>query len=420
MTKAVHAGWRSDPATGAFALPIYETAGYEFRDTAYAADLFALKQEGYIYSRLGNPTVAAFEEALAAMEGGAAALATSSGQAAFTVLLMALVSAGGHVIVAASSYGGTLTLLRNLLGRYGVDVDVVDMNHPCNVQSAMREETRAIVCETIGNPVMNVAPLETLASLAKRHSVPLIVDNTFSPLLCEPIRWGADVVVYSTTKYISGLGTVVGGAVVDSGNFDWSGDERWPILNRPESAYNGVVFTEHFGPAALAARMRLSIMRDIGVCPSPFDCYMLRQSLTTLPLRMKRHSESALEVAAFLESHPAVASVSYPGLASHPQHDLAKRYLAVGASGMMSINLKGGYDAGVKFLDGVSLFATVANVGDSRSMAIHSASTTHAQLTPEQRAATGIGEGMIRVSVGLEEPKDLIADLDTALAGAGS
>lgn len=415
MTRALHAGWRSDPVNGSFGMPIYLTAGYEFKSTEYAANVFALEEPGYIYSRLGNPTAAVFEEALAEVEGGVAAIATSSGQAAFMLLIMSLAVAGDHVIVARSSYGGTLTLLKNLFSRYGVEVDVIDINHPCNLQAAIRDNTKAVICEAIGNPVMNVAPLETLAGLAKRSGIPFIVDNTFSPVVCRPFEWGADIVVYSTTKYISGHGNIIGGAIVDSGNFDWTVDEKWASLNKPDPAYHGLVFTERFGKAALIAKIRASIMRDVGACPSPFDCYMLRQSLMTLPLRMERHSKSALEVAAFLEGHPAVASVSYPGLSSHPQHDLAKQYLKGGASGMLSFELKGGYDAGVRFLDGVRIFANVANVGDSRSMVIHSASTTHAQLTPEERSAAGVGEGMIRMSVGLEDVCDLIADLERAL-----
>lgn len=415
MTRALHAGWRSDPATGAFGLPIYATAGYEFRDTQRAADIFALKEPGYIYSRLGNPTAAAFEEALASIEGGVSAIAASSGQAAFTLLVTALAGEGDHLVVARSSYGGTLTLLKNLFGRLGIEVDVVDINHPCNVQTAIRENTRAVLCEVIGNPVMNVAPLETIAGAAHRAGVPFVVDNTFSPVVCAPFKRGADVVVYSTTKYISGLGNVIGGAIVDSGNFDWTGDPRWAAFNAPDPAYHGVVFTERFGKNALIAKIRTSMMRDIGAAPSPFDCYLLRQSLMTLPLRMARHSENAMKAAEFLASHPKVESVSYPGLASHPQHDLAKQYFEGGYSGMLAFDIKGGYDAGVRFLDSLELLANVANVGDARSMAIHSASTTHAQLSPEERAAAGIGEGMIRVSVGLEDADDIIADLAAAL-----
>lgn len=415
MTRALHAGWRSDPATGAFGLPIYMTAGYEFRDTEYAAELFALERPGYIYSRLGNPTVAAFEEALVSIEGGVAAVAASSGQAAFTMLVTALASAGDHIVVARSSYGGTLTLLKNLFGRFGVEVDVIDINHPCNVQTAIKDNTRAVICEVIGNPVMNVAPLETIAGVAHREGVPFVVDNTFSPVLCRPFKWGADVVVYSTTKYISGLGNVIGGAIVDSGNFDWTGDQKWASLNSPDPAYHGVVFTERFGKGALMAKVRTSMMRDLGTNPSPFDCYMLRQSLVTLPLRMERHSTNAMEVARFLEGHPRVEHVSYPGLPSHPQHDFAKQYLEGGFSGMMAFDIKGGYEAGVRFLNALELLANVANVGDARSMAIHSASTTHSQLTPEERAAAGIGEGMIRVSIGIEDAADIIADLAAAL-----
>lgn len=415
-TRAFHAGWRSDPATGSFGLPVYPTAGYEFRDARHAASLFQLKEPGYIYSRLGNPTVAAFEEALADLEGGAAAIATSSGQGAFVLLVAALASAGDHVIAAKSLYGGTLTLLKNQFGRFGLDVEFVDMDHPCNVEKAMREETRAVICEVVGNPVMNVAPLESIARIAKRNDVPLVVDNTFSPLICNPFEWGANAVVHSTTKYISGLGNVVGGAIVDGGNFDWK-SEKWTSLNKPDPAYGGIVFAERFGAAALAAKIRTSMMRDFGACPSPFDGYLLRQSLATLPLRMERHCRNGQAVAEHLASHPRVESVGYPGLPSHPQHDLARQYLPNGAGGIMSFCIRGGYDAGVKFLDSLEIFANVANVGDARSMAIHSASTTHSQLTPAERAAVGIGEGMIRLSVGLEDVEDLLDDLEQAFAG---
>lgn len=415
MTRVLHSGWRSDPVTGAFGLPIYPTAGYEFQSASHAAELFALETAGHIYSRLSNPTVSAFEETLADMEGGVAAVATSSGQAALSLLVMTLASPGDHIVVSRTSYGGTLTLLKNLLGRYGLEIEALDFNHPCCVQNAIKENTRAILCEAIGNPVMNVAPLESLAGLARRSGVPFIVDNTFSPVLCSPLDWGADVVLYSTTKYISGLGHVLEGAIVDGGRFDWSADDRWASLNRPDPAYHGVVFTERFGASALSAKIRTSLMRDLGACPSPFDSYLLRQSLATLPLRMKRHSENAQTIAEFLENHPAVSSVSYPGLSSHPQHDLARQYLVGGFSGMISCELAGGYEAGVRFLENTGLFAHVANVGDARSMAIHSASTTHSQLTAEERAAAGIGEGMIRLSVGLEDVEDLVADLKDAL-----
>lgn len=415
MTRALHAGWRSDPATGAFGLPIYVTAGYEFRSTEHAADVFALDEPGYIYSRLGGPTAAAFEEALCAIDGGVAAVAASSGQAAFTLLVAALASAGDHVIVSRSSYGGTLTLLKNLFGRFGVEVDMVNVDHPCSVRDAIRPNTRAVICEVIGNPTMNIAPLETIAGSAHRAGVPFIVDNTFSPVICEPFKWGADVIVYSTTKYISGLGGVIGGAIVDGGTFDWDADAKWASLNAPDPAYHGVVFTKAFGRAALAAKIRASLLRDIGACPSPFDCWVLRQTLTTLPMRMERHSANAMRVAQFLEGHPKVARVSYPGLPSHPQHDFAVQFFGSRFSGMMSFELAGGYDAGVRFLNSLEMLANVANVGDSRSMAIHSASTTHSQLSPEERAASGIGEGMIRLSIGLEDADDIIADISQAL-----
>ncbi len=413
MTKALHSGWKCDPATGASGLPIYASSAFQFKNTEFAARLFNLEEEGFIYSRLANPTVCAFEEGLNSLEGGVGCLATSSGQAAFTHLIAALCSSGDNLVVSRKVYGGTLTLLQNVFSRYGVETILIDSDHPCQVEQSINDRTRGIITEIIGNPMMNVAPLEALSRIARRQGVPLIIDNTFAtPVLCRPIEWGAHVVVYSTTKYISGNGNLIGGAIVDGGTFPW-GDypDKYPTLAAPDPAYHGITFTEHFGKAALYNKLHASIIRDMGGCPSAFDAYLLHLSLATLPLRMKRHSENALEVAKFLEAHPAVEWVSYPGLANHPQNDMAQVYLKDGCGGMMAFSVKGGIEAGRKLLDSLELIGHMANLGDSRTLIIHPASTTHSQLSKEQRAAAGLTDGLIRLSVGLEEVKDIIEDL---------
>ena len=418
-TRALHAGWRSDPSTGAFGLPIYLTAAYQFRDSEHAVKLFELAEEGHIYSRLSNPTVGAYEAAVADLEGGVGALATSSGQAAFTHLLAALCSAGDHLVVSRKLYGGTLTLVKNTFARFGVTHTLVDTDDPSQVEAAVTPATRAILTETVGNPALNVAPLEDLGRIARARDVVLVVDNTFAtPCLCRPFEWGAHVVVHSTTKFLSGQGNVIGGMVVDGGTMDWEASDRWPLLTQPDPSYHGVVFTKQFGPAALAAKLRATLLRDLGGTPSAFDSYLLRQSLGTLPLRMARHSDNALTVARHLEAHPQVEWVLYPGLDSHPQRDLAKRYLPEGCGGMVACAIRGGVEAGRRFLDALGLFGHMANLGDSRSLAIHPASTTHSQLTREERLAGGIEDGLIRLSIGLEDPRDLVEDLEQAFAAA--
>lgn len=416
-TKALHSGWKYDPTTGASALPIYATSAYQFKDSEHAVRLFNLEEGGHIYSRLSNPTVAAFETALTALEGGVGCLATSSGQAAFTHLITALCSAGSNLVVSRQVYGGTLTLLQNVFARFGITSKFVDGDHPCQFEQAIDENTRGIITETIGNPVMNVAPLETLANIANRAGVPLIVDSTFAtPILCRPIEWGAHVIVHSTTKYISGNGNLLGGAVVDGGNFDWSKyPDKFPTLAKPDNAYHGITFTEHFGEAALYAKLHASIIRDLGGCPSAFDGFLLHTALATLSLRMAKHSENALKVAEYLEAHPAVEWVSYPGLGSHPQRDLAKQYLKDGCGGMMAFSIKGGIEEGRKLLDTLSLIGHMANLGDSRSLIIHPATTTHSQLSQEQREDAGITDGLLRLSIGIEDVEDILDDLGKAL-----
>ncbi len=419
MTRALHAGWSHDPATGSFGLPVYMTAGYRFESPEMAMRLFELEEPGHLYSRISNPTVAAFEQGLASLEGGVDCVATASGQAAFSHLLSALCSAGDHVVAGRRLYGGTLTLLKNVFGRLGVSSTIVETDDPDSVRAAITPQTRCILTETIGNPVMNVAPLEKLAEIARENSIPLVVDNTFAtPALCRPFEWGASVVIHSATKYLSGHGHVIAGAIVDGGNMDWNGSGKWGALTEPDASYHGLVFAERFGPSALAAKIRCSILRDLGGCLSPFNAYLLHLGLATLPLRMARHSENALEVASFLEGHPGVEWVRYPGLSSHPQKALSDRYLPNGAGGMLAFCIKGGVEAGKDFLKSLKLFATVANLGDSRSMALHPASTTHGQLSPADRKAAGIEDGLIRLSVGIEDAGDILADLDQALEKA--
>ena len=422
MTKALHCGWKNDPATGASGLPIYMTSAYQFRDTEQAARLFSLSEEGHIYSRLSNPTVSAFEEGLNSLEGGSGCVALSSGQSAFTHLIAALCSGGENLVVSRKIYGGTLTLLQNVFSRFGIETILVDSDHPCQVEQAVNDQTRGIITETIGNPMMNVAPLEALARIAKRQGVPLIIDNTFaSPVLCRPIEWGANAVIHSTTKYISGNGNVIGGAIIDGGNFDWPAyADKFPGLAKPDPAYHGIVFADKFGPSALYAKLHMALVRDLGGCQSAFDAYLLHLSLGTLPLRMERHSNNALEAARFLEEHPSVEWVRYPGLASHPQNDMARVYLKKGCGGMIAFSIKGGVTAGKKFIENLDLIGHMANLGDSRTIVIHPASTTHSQLTPEQRASAGIGEGLIRLSVGLEDLEDIKGDRSAALSAAST
>lgn len=392
MTKALHCGWASDPATGASALPIYATAAYQFRDAEHAANLFSLDEEGFIYSRLSNPTVMAFEKGLNALEDGVGCLATASGHSAYVHLLTALCSAGDHVIASKKLYGGTLTLLSDVHER---------------------------ITDNFGDNSLGVVPY-SLVDLATRWGIPLIIDNTFaSPALCRPFEWGAHVVIHSTSKYISGNGSLIGGAIVDGGNFDWDRHaNKFPGLTKPDKAYHNVVFTEKFGKAALYAKLHVSIIRDLGGCPSAFDGWQLHNALATLPLRMARVSENALAVAKYLEAHPRVEWVSYPGLASHPQNDLAKIYLADGCGGVMAFSVRGGLETGKKLLNSVELIGHMSNVGDSRTLIVHPASTTHSQMTPEQRAEIEIGEGLIRLSVGLEDVADIIEDLEQAFQAA--
>jgi O-acetylhomoserine (thiol)-lyase len=418
-TLAVRAGVETDGRTGASNIPIYLSSSFEFDDTEHAASLFNLEIPGHIYSRISNPTVAAFEERMAALEAGVAGLAGASGQACFALIALTLCNAGSHIVASTSLYGGTLNFLSHTLPRFGVTTSFVDVHDHAALEAAITPETRFVVVETIGNPAMTVADLPGLAAVAHAHGLPLVVDNTFSsPYLCRPADWGGDIVFHSATKYISGHGSVIGGVVVDAGTFDWQGSGRFPMLTEPYAPYNGIVFVDQYGPAAFGARARAEGMRDFGACMSPEVAYRLLEGLESLPMRMDRHVANAGVVAAHLESAPGVRSVSYPGLASRPDHNLAEKLMPRGAGGILAFTLEGGRQAGRSFIESTRIFTHLANVGDSRSLVIHPASTTHAQLDSNTLRAAGIDEGLVRMSVGLETVDDLVADIDRALRAA--
>jgi O-acetylhomoserine (thiol)-lyase len=414
-TLALHAGQQPDAATGSRAVPIYQTTSYVFRDTKHAADLFALREDGNIYSRLTNPTWDVLEKRVSVLEGGVAALVVSSGQSAESIAVLNLTQAGDHVVSSVSLYGGTYTLFRYTLARMGVTVNFVDPSDPQNFARAITPKTKCLYVETIGNPSLGIPDMETIAKIAHEAGIPLIVDNTFAtPYLCQPFEWGADIVIHSLTKWMGGHGTSIGGIIVDSGKFDWA-DSKFTEFTQPDPSYHGTVFAETFGKLAYIAKARLSLLRDLGPAMSPFNAFLLLQGIETLSLRMDRHCSNALAVAHFLEDHPMVSWVSYPGLSTHPSYALAKKYLTRGAGAMIGFGIKGGKQAGVKFIESVELLSHLANVGDAKTLIIHPASTTHQQLTLEEQAACGITEDFIRMSVGLEDVNDIIADIDQAL-----
>jgi O-acetylhomoserine (thiol)-lyase len=416
-TIALHAGQKPDPATNARAVPIYATTSYVFDDAAHAARLFALEEFGNIYTRIMNPTTGVFEERVAALEGGVGALGVASGQAAETLALLSLARAGDNIVASSSLYGGTYNLLRWTLPKYGIETRFVDGTRPETFAPAIDGRTKAVYLETIGNPRLDVHDLASIADIAHARGVPLVVDNTFAPLLCRPIEHGADVVVHSATKWIGGHGTAIGGVIVDGGTFDWAASERFRAdFVDPDPSYHGVSYTGAFGPAAFIIKTRVQGLRDLGPALSPFNAFLFLQGLETLPLRIQRHSENALVVARWLEARADVAWVSYPGLESHPGHRNALRYLRGGFGGMITFGLRGGVEAGRKLIDSVELFSLVANVGDAKSLIIHPASTTHQQLTPHEQASTGVTDDLVRLSIGLEHVDDLIADLDRAIA----
>ncbi len=421
-TLAVHGGQQPDPTTLARAVPIYQTTSYLFTDADHAARLFALEEFGNIYTRIMNPTVEVFEKRMALLEGGVGALATSSGQAAETLAILTILKAGDEMISANSLYGGTYNLFRHTLPKMGIKVHFVDPIDPSNFRKALTPKTKLIYAEMVGNPKLDTLDVEAVANIAHEAGIPLMVDNTMpTPALIQPIQWGADIVVHSTTKFIGGHGTSIGGVIVDSGKFDW-GNGNFPDFTSPDPSYHGLVLwdlPEPLKSMSFILKARLQMMRDIGACMSPFNAFLFLQGLETLHLRMERHSDNAMKVARFLEEHPCVSWVSYPGLPSHPTHETAKKYHKGGRYGaIIGFGIKGGYEAGKQFINELKLFSLLANIGDAKSLVIHPASTTHQQLTPEEQLETGVTPDFIRLSIGIEDVEDIIADLDQALRKA--
>lgn len=419
-TLALHAGQEPDPTTNALAVPIYQTASYTFDSADHAADLFSLRRPGNIYTRMMNPTTDVFEKRVAALEGGAGALAFSSGSAAVTFSMLNLAGAGDHLVSANSLYGGTYTLLAHTLPRLGLEVDLVDPVDPENFRRAIKPQTKLLYAETVGNPKLDTLDIAAVAAIAHEAGIPLIVDNTMaSPYLIRPLDHGADIVVHSATKFMGGHGTSIGGVVVDGGRFDWAQNDRFPGLVEPDDSYHGLEFVAALGPLAYVTRLRVSLLRDIGAALSPFNAFLLLQGLETLPLRMERHSSNALAVARHLQEHPKVAWVQYPGLECHATHGTACTYHYRGLFGaMLGFGVAGGREAGRRFVENTRLFSHLANIGDAKSLAIHPATTTHSQLTPEEQLQTGVTEDFVRLSVGLETIDDILADLDQALAAS--
>jgi O-acetylhomoserine (thiol)-lyase len=417
-TRALHAGHTPDPATGARAVPIWQTTSYVFRDTAHAARLFALEEFGNIYTRIMNPTTDVLEQRVAALEGGAAGLAFSSGMAAISATILTLAREGDEILSTTRLYGGTVTLFSATLPRMGIQVEYVDSDEADAFASRITDRTKAVYLETIGNPKLTVPDLAAIAKAAHARGVPVIVDNTTAtPALCRPIEHGADIVVHSLTKYLGGHGNSIGGLVADGGRFPWD-NGRFPEFVEPDPSYHGLEFYKTFGAVTFAVRARVRTLRDLGGCISPFNSFLILQGVETLSLRMARHSENALAVAKFLEKHKKVVWVLYPGLASYPSYARAKRYLAGGASGLVGFGIRGGVAAGRKFIESLRLFSHLANIGDARSLAIHPASTTHQQLSPDEQRQAGVTPDFVRLSVGLETIDDILADLEQALAKA--
>ena len=416
-TLQIHAGARPDPATGARQTPIYQTTAYVFRDADHAAALFNLQEVGYIYSRLTNPTVAVLQERIATLEGGVGAVCCSSGHAAQIMALFPLMAPGRNIVASSRLYGGTITQFSQTIKRFGWSATFVDFDDLDAVKAAINDDTRAVFCESIANPGGYITDLDAISAIANDAGLPLIVDNTSAtPYLCRPIEHGATLVVHSTTKYLTGNGTVTGGCVVDSGNFDWSASDKFPSLSDPEPAYHGLKFHETFGSLAFTFHGIAIGLRDLGMTMNPQAAHYTLMGIETLSLRMQRHVENAMTIASWLEGHDAVDYVTYAGLPSSPYNDRVARICPKGAGGLFTVALKGGYDACVKFVDSLEIFSHVANLGDARSLVIHSASTTHRQLSPEQQVAAGAGPNVVRISIGIEDAADLIRDLDQALS----
>ncbi|WP_286930562.1 MULTISPECIES: bifunctional o-acetylhomoserine/o-acetylserine sulfhydrylase [Aeromicrobium] len=420
-TKQIHAGQTPDPATGARALPIYQTTSYQFRDTQHAADLFALAEPGNIYTRIMNPTQDVVEQRLAALEGGVGALLVASGQAATTGALTNVAEAGDHIVASASLYGGTDSLLRHTFPKLGIEVTFVeDSNNPDAWRAAARENTKVFFGETIGNPKGDILDLEAISAVAKEVGVPFIVDNTVAtPYLLNPLKHGADTVVHSATKYIGGHGTAIAGVVIDGGTFDYAAHgDKFPGFTTPDASYHGLVFSEALGPAAYIAKLRVQYLRNVGPAVSPFNAFLIAQGLETLSLRLERHIENTRKVAEWLQAREDVAKVTWASLDGNPYKELADKYTPRGSGAVLTFELPGGVDAGRRFIDALELFSHVANIGDVRSLAIHPASTTHSQGTPEEHAATGVTPGLVRLAVGIEGIDDILADLDAGFRAA--
>ena len=421
-TIVLHTGYRSDPATNAVAVPIYQTTSYQFNNTEHASNLFALKELGNIYTRIMNPTSAVLEERMAALEGGVAALAVSSGQAASMMSIQNICHAGDNFVSSTDLYGGTWNLFANTLSTMGIEVRYVDPVDPEGFRKATDARTRCYYAETLPNPKLTVFPIKEVAAIGRSLGVPLIMDNTAAPILCRPIEHGAAIVVYSTTKYVGGHGTSIGGLIVDGGNFDWEANaQRFPMLNTPDPSYHGAIWTQAvkpLGPIAYIIKARVTLLRDVGAAMSPFNAFLFIQGLETLPLRMKAHCDNAKAVADYLTKHRKITKVIFPGLMSGETRRRADTYLSGGYGALVGFELKGGTASGRKFIDSLKMLYHVANIGDARTLAIHPASTTHSQLTAEEQMATGVTEGYVRLSVGIEHIEDIIADIDQALAAA--
>ncbi|MFZ3183604.1 MAG: bifunctional O-acetylhomoserine aminocarboxypropyltransferase/cysteine synthase [Pseudomonas sp.] len=419
-TLAIHAGYSPDPTTKAVAVPIYQTSSFAFDNTQHGADLFDLKVPGNIYSRIMNPTNDVLEQRVAALEGGVGALAVASGMAAITYAIQTIAEVGDNIVSVAKLYGGTYNLFAHTLPRSGIEVRFASHDDIAGLEALIDSRTKAVFCESIGNPAGNIVDLKALAEAAHRHGVPLIVDNTVAtPILCRPFEHGADIVVHSLTKYMGGHGTSIGGIVVDSGAFPWAEHkERFPLLNTPDPSYHGVTYTEAFGPAAFIGRCRVVPLRNMGAALSPFNAFLILQGLETLALRMERHCENALKVAIYLQNHPQVAWVKYAGLPDHPEHELAQRFTSGAPAGILTFGIDGGVAAGARFIDALQLVVRLVNIGDAKSLACHPASTTHRQLNEEELLKAGVSQDMIRLSIGIEHIDDILADLAQSLVAA--
>lgn len=415
-TRQLHAGYEPDPATGSRAVPIYQTAAYDLQSTERAARLFALQETGHIYTRISNPTTSVFEARIASLEGGVGAVETSSGHAAQVTAILTICEAGDHIVASSTLYGGTITQFKYSFPKLGIQVTLVDPTDSENFRRAIQPNTKIIYGETISNPLVNIFPFEEVSAIAQEFGIPLMIDNTFAtPYLCRPFEWGADIVTHSTTKFIGGHGTSIGGVIVDKGNFNWNKSGRFKNFTEPDPAYHNVVYAEDFGPAAFISKARAGVLRDFGACQQPIASWWFLQGLETLSLRMDQHCKNAQRVAEFLERHPKVKWVTYSGLPNHPDHEKAKKYLPKGSGAMLGFGVHGGREAGARFIDHLQLFSHVANLGDVKSMAIHPASTTHSQLNEAEQIAAGVSPDFIRLSVGIEDIEDILWDLDQAL-----